>query len=77
MFEWLTNSKNLGGLGTFMGGAGSIYSGIMQQRAAKKMIDLEKQKFDFNKAQTLKDEEDMLKSRDAVSTAFAQPLMKF
>ena len=74
MLDFLT--KNATGVDAFsklLSAGGSIYGGIMQQDAARKLMRLEKQKYNFNKEQVLKDEEDMLKSREAVSNAFASP----
>jgi hypothetical protein len=59
--DWLSDGKNLQGLGTLVGAGGSIYGGIKQAEAAQDMIDLNNKQFEFNKAQILADEEDRKK----------------
>jgi len=77
MFDFLTNNaKGISALGSILGAGGSIYSGIMQNRYAKKLLGQQQDAFDFNKSQILKDEEDNNKSKAAVSAAFGGPLVK-
>lgn len=70
MWEWFKQGNNLQGLGTLVGAGGSIYGGIMQSKAANKMIDLNEDKFAFNKEQILKDEEDAKKQKQAYERAY-------
>lgn len=68
--NWLSNGKNLQGLGAAIGGVGSIYGGFTQANSANKMIDLDKQKFQFNKDLILGDEEDERKQKEAYARVY-------
>ena len=45
MWKWLTDGGNLKGLGTLVGGIGSIYGNIQQGKYAKSLIDLQKAQY--------------------------------
>ena len=42
MWKWFSNGSNLKGLGTLIGGLGSIYGNIQQGKYAKQLINLQK-----------------------------------
>ena len=67
---WLKDGDNLKGLGTVLGAGGSIYGGIQQSKAANAMIDLENEKFAFNKGQILLDNEDAKRQKQAYARAY-------
>lgn len=68
--SWLSNGKNLQGLGTLIGAGGGIYSGVKQAESANKMIGLENDKFQFNKDLLLQDEEDAKRQKEAYARAY-------
>ncbi len=70
MWEWLKQGKNLQGLGTLMGAGGNIYGGIKSASAANRMIDLDRDTFDFNKKLLLADEEAKKKELAAYNRAY-------
>ena len=70
MWEWLKQGKNLQGLGSLVGGVGSIYGGIQQGDAANKMINLSEDELDFNKKLLLADEESKKRERAAYNRAY-------
>lgn len=45
MWDWLTKGANLQGLGTIIGGLGSIYGNIQQGKYAKDLINLQKSQY--------------------------------
>lgn len=70
MWEWLTQGKNLQGLGSIFGAGGSIFGGLKQAESANKMIDLQSQQFNFNKEMLLKNEEDKKREEAAYRRAY-------
>lgn len=69
LLSWMENNPAaLQGIGTMLGGAGSLYGGIMQANAANGLINLQKNAFNLNRSLLLKQDAE----RDAISEMFKQ-----